>query len=81
MLVTAGSVGCGDGRIIARAALLLDIGWFQMVEKGTKGKEGRCVGVESLIAFEADPRPVHDRVPHMDRHHIGSSPHIRGRSR
>jgi hypothetical protein len=33
--------------------------------------------VESAPAMDvddADPRPVHDRVPHVDRHHIGSSP-------
>ena len=28
----------------------------------------------SLHVDGADPRPVHDRVPHMDRHHIRSSP-------
>jgi hypothetical protein len=28
----------------------------------------------TLYAYEANPRPVNDRVPHMDRHLIGSSP-------
>ncbi len=28
----------------------------------------------ALYVDEADPRPAHDCVPHVDRHHIGSSP-------
>ena len=28
----------------------------------------------ALDVDDAEPRPVHDRVPHVDRHHIGSSP-------
>ena len=31
-------------------------------------------GADSLDVDDADPRPVHDRVPHVDRHHVGSSP-------
>ena len=27
-----------------------------------------------LDVDDAEPRPVHDRVPHVDRNHIGSSP-------
>jgi hypothetical protein len=30
--------------------------------------------IKTLHVDEADPRPVHDRAPHVDWHHIGSSP-------
>jgi len=33
-----------------------------------------CIWPITLQIREADPRPVHDRVPHVDRHHIGPSP-------
>ena len=29
---------------------------------------------DALDVDDAEPRPVHDRVPHVDRNHIGSSP-------
>jgi hypothetical protein len=32
------------------------------------------INQRTLDVDDADPRPVHDRVPHVDRHHIGSSP-------
>jgi hypothetical protein len=30
--------------------------------------------IKTLHVDEADSRPVHDCVPHVDWHHIGSSP-------
>ena len=39
-------------------------------EMWTYDTQGRI----TLHVDDAEPRPVHDRVPHVDRHHIGSSP-------
>ena len=39
-------------------------------EMWTYDTQGRI----TLHVNDAEPRPVHDRVPHVDRHHIGSSP-------
>lgn len=65
----AGPVGFGDGRIIARAALVMVIWRFRMIENDTKRKGGRCVGVEWLCGswyynFFDDLASSHEGLDH-----------------
>jgi hypothetical protein len=55
------SVSCDEtGKVI-----LLDFGEFLSPSASN---------LQALYVYEANPRPVHDRVLHVDWHHIGSSP-------
>ena len=55
------SVSCDEtGKVI-----LLDFGEFLSPSASN---------LQALYVYEANPRPVHDRVLHVDRHHIGSPP-------
>ena len=48
--------------------------YYKIFGLGSKKGTFFCRSEEPLYVDEADPRPVQDCVPHVDRHHIRSSP-------
>jgi hypothetical protein len=48
--------------------------YHQQISTITYRIRNHCLLIVSLDVDETNPRPVHDRVPHLIRHHLGSSP-------